>query len=167
MNPDLSLSHYSKALTLKPRSCAQHPAIKPQGLWLSVDGPWDWKAWCECENFWLETLANRFVITLRRNARILYISTVDGLDWVNERAADSGVYDINRFGAHYIDWERVAGAYRGIIIAPYLWEARLDPRYSWYYGWDCASGCIWDAKAIAAVRLDECGHSVAVPESDD
>lgn len=25
---------------------------------------------------------------------------------------------------------------------------RLDNRCTWYYGWDCASGCIWDKDAI-------------------
>lgn len=36
-------------------------------------------------------------------------------------------------------------------ITPYCWPARMDPDLIWYYGWDCASGCIWDASTIHQV----------------
>jgi hypothetical protein len=50
----------------------------------------------------------------------------------------------------YIDWLRVAQKSAGIIIAPYIWERRLH--LPWYYGWDCASGCVWDAAAVLSVK---------------
>jgi hypothetical protein len=40
--------------------------------------------------------------------------------------------------------------------ADILWlrtELQLDEFTSWYYGWDCASGCIWDVDAIERVTL--------------
>ena len=53
-----------------------------------------------------------------------------------------------------IDWAAVARCYQGIIIPTYHFEFRFDTHVSdWYYGWDCASGCIWDAGAIASVSL--------------
>ena len=52
-----------------------------------------------------------------------------------------------------IDWRLVAEEWQGIVIAPYLWERRFDSDARWYYSWDCASGCIWDHRAIAAIEL--------------
>ncbi len=51
-----------------------------------------------------------------------------------------------------VDWTRIASEYQGIIIAPYVWECRLNDSCNWYYGWDCASGCIWDAAAVALIE---------------
>jgi hypothetical protein len=35
-----------------------------------------------------------------------------------------------------------------------VWECRLDPAAAWYYGWDCASGCVWNLEVIADVVVD-------------
>ena len=48
------------------------------------------------------------------------------------------------------DWARVGEAYPGIIIAPYIWSRRLDGPM-WYYGWDCASGCVWDPSVVRSI----------------
>ena len=56
-----------------------------------------------------------------------------------------------RFRDRYIDWPAVATDYPGLIIAPYQWSCRMSEFTRWYYGWDCASGCIWNADAIARV----------------
>jgi len=45
-----------------------------------------------------------------------------------------------------IFWQNVAYDYAGIEITPYLSEFRM--KYTWYYGWDVASGCIWRSSAI-------------------
>jgi hypothetical protein len=54
---------------------------------------------------------------------------------------------------YYIDWSKVAAKHQGIIIAPYCYARRLTYHTAWYYGWDCASGCIWDLKAIQSVEV--------------
>ena len=41
-----------------------------------------------------------------------------------------------------IDWKKVASKYDGIEIVPYQPKARMN--LLWYYGWDIASGCIWN-----------------------
>lgn len=56
---------------------------------------------------------------------------------------------IDRFKEQAIDWQKVSRQYDGIIIAPYQWEHRLSS--DWYYPWDCASGCIWNGKAIQTI----------------
>jgi hypothetical protein len=45
-----------------------------------------------------------------------------------------------------IEWGQIAETYSGIIVAPYS-RARRET-YLWYYGWHCASGCIWDTRVI-------------------
>jgi hypothetical protein len=49
--------------------------------------------------------------------------------------------------SNYIMWGEVAEEYSGIIISPYS-RAR-SKSYLWYYGWNCAGGCIWDTEIVA------------------
>lgn len=56
-----------------------------------------------------------------------------------------------RLGADHIDYPKVAEKYGGIEITPLLHRKRLSA--AWYYGWDCASGCVWSRKAIRDIRL--------------
>jgi hypothetical protein len=50
-----------------------------------------------------------------------------------------------------IDWKKVAKEYSGIEICPYIGEQRL--KFSWYYPWDVASGCVWDNSAVKSINL--------------
>lgn len=144
----MKLSHYSnKPFTLLKRTDLQDDqSIKPSGLWVSVDGPDDWKNWCEAEDFYLENLKYKQEIILAQDANILTLTTPE------ELYAFTNEYKGNLYSWH-MHWKDVAAKYAGIIIAPYIWECRLDPRTSWYYGWDCASGCIWNTNAIANLHL--------------
>jgi hypothetical protein len=151
----MRLSHWSRSSTLAPHSVDQSPegrGDKPRGLWVSVDGEDDWPSWCHREGFAEDRLVHRFRVTLADDADILHLDC----DWdIHQFTRDYGVAlaDITgRFGlrdSHWIDWPRIAQKWQGIIIAPYCWGSRLE--IGWYYGWDCASGCIWDASAIASV----------------
>lgn len=126
----------------------QERGPKPKGLWLSVDDGWGWRDWCEAERYRPEKLTHAHDIELDPDAPLLWITTAG---------------DLLNFGAEYgaellpgyrvIAWDRVAQDYEGIIIAPYQWELRLDARVSWYYGWDCSSGCLWNpAEVVVDVR---------------
>ncbi len=144
----MNLSHFTDAETLTPRTVKQdlRDKMKPRGLWVSVDGPRDWPEWCADENFRDTKAQHRYRVTLASSANILTLSTVESLVGFDIEYGDGGDLGL-------IDWALVAAKYQGIIIAPYQWGHRLG--MLWYYGWDCASGCIWDASAIASVeRLD-------------
>jgi hypothetical protein len=52
---------------------------------------------------------------------------------------------------YYINWPKVAQDYSGIEICPYQWKFRLN--YMWYYGWDVASGCIWNQNALNSTNV--------------
>ena len=123
--------------------------IKPKGFWFSVEGNEDgWKHWCEAESFETKSFMFENEIFFGDEAMIAVLSSVLDIDIFHQRykAALAG-------REHYIDWKRVARECQGIIIAPYVCERRLDGDASeWYYGWDCASGCVWDASAIQEVK---------------
>lgn len=117
-------------------------AMKPRGLWLSVDG--DWERWCEDEGMghWVEGEETEFVIT--EPGRVLTLTTVeDILTFTDSFVADRDQYRL--------PWGALVEHWAGIMIAPYQWELRLDRRTNWYYSWDCASACIWDLSVIEVV----------------
>lgn len=149
-----ALSHFTTAPLGEIRSVTQRPQAdyksafdKPCGLWVSVDGEHDWPSWCESAMpQWMEG-TQRYRIHLAQSARILRLDTVGAmLDFERAFGRDCG----HPWPDTYIDWPTVAERYDGIIIAPYHWSLRMEMR--WYYGWDCASGCIWNADAIARVE---------------
>lgn len=134
---------------------------KPKGLWVSVRGEDDWPSWCRSEQFRPEYLEICSLVTLKPDANVLVIKGPRQLKAFNDRWAEKD--DISKLPTwpfpdskrnSAIPWYKVAEKYDGIVIAPYVWQWRLKPPVSnWYYGWDCASGCIWNARtAIESVQ---------------
>lgn len=156
------LSHFSKKPlgTIKskeqpgeqPGWASQH---KPFGLWVSVDGEDDWAAWCEAESFGIGHL--RYRIDLRDPGALLWITDELELLAFTERYDKPHSFSNGHRSrkGEYIDWVRVAQDWPGMVIAPYIWSCRLRDGTGWYYGWDCASGCIWNASMIASTTLCE------------
>jgi hypothetical protein len=145
----MTLIHYSYEPLNFNRDWEYHQpfeaAWKPVGFWLSVDGNDDgWAEWCEREAGWTECIAHRTEFELSPSANILYLTSSQEID--NFTRSFRAVLVP---GLWYIDWQRVAKVYDGIIIAPYQWSRRLEGEASqWYYAWDCASGCVWNLKAV-------------------
>jgi hypothetical protein len=150
----MKLIHYSPIPFVLERRVVQQDdpqdlAVKPCGLWVSVDDAWHTAA---LEMFGDDDLKHASQITLTPKARILYLKTVGDIDHFTDQY--TVVHD-----EHYqilgraIDWPKVAQEYQGIIISPYQFQRRLTPHTFWYYGWDCACGCIWDTDAIVAVEV--------------
>ena len=143
------------ALVAKPALLSAHP-MKPNGFWYEVDR--DWQRWCESEQpDWIEG-RRLYDLTLDPAVRLLEIRTVVEID------AFHAEYTRPMYGSRYSmypEWGRVAEQYDGIEIAPYLWERRLATEFTWYYGWDCASGCLWNPRG-STVRL-VC-DSIALPK---
>lgn len=179
----MSLSHYSSkpVQALEPREYQQNVGpfgnwrLKPQGLWVSVDGTDDWPTTCS------KILGKRAypVIGLRQfckfrhrvrlapDSRILWLrSEADVFDFCarfalsdeREQMWSEGKATVVCTGM--IDWTKVAAEYSGLIVAPY--HARLRYRLMWYYALDCASGCIWDLSAISEFGPPEAFEDPAV-----
>lgn len=141
----MTLIHHSNAPLTEVRSVSQNDAhMKPQGLWVSVKGKNDWRQWCESEDFNVDRLAVETLVALSPDANILHISGPFHIDAFTQEYGTGNGYEI--------DWQSVADKYDGIIIAPYCWERRMSEHTPWYYTWDCASGCIWNARAIASLQ---------------
>lgn len=149
-----TFAHYSDAPfhgPIRPTPLdSQRISMKPKGFWISVEGCGDgWREWCESEAFNLGGLAQKCEITLAQNANLLWLQTPAEIDEFTKRYQTKEDDDSS---FNQIDWRSVAHKYDGILIAPYQWESRLSKISRWYYGWDCASGCIWDVSAIASAR---------------
>ena len=148
----------------------QVPGMKPRGLWVSDETGGGWSKWCESEQFQLDRLALAHEVKLAPQANILFLRDAEAIDVFTLgyrsdildkhgppiKSVKVGDKEFKFENNIFIDWATVAKKYQGIIITPYIYERRLSifhdcPDTSWYYGWDCASGCIWDATAIESV----------------
>lgn len=149
----MELIHYSKTRVTKLVSKPQdREACKPNGLWVS-DGP-AWKEWCEDEEFWLDSLKFQSRVILQPDANILTLSTPTEIyDFGIQYNSDLPEH-LRHMGTLLLNWHEVTKKYQGIIITPYQWGCRLNDMCRWYYGWDCASGCIWDIDAIKELRVE-------------
>lgn len=157
----MRLLHYSPAPIEAVYSCKQaeeaprHRFDKPNGLWVSVEGEHDWLSWCEAESYGSPREQLCYEVVLSERANILRIESAEELRGFTRK------YGVDPYiGTQFqgtlgkgINWDAIATEYDGIIIAPYRWECRLAPDTGWYYGWDCASGCIWDAEAVGRITL--------------
>ncbi|HSW39929.1 MAG TPA: hypothetical protein VLL97_10605 [Acidobacteriota bacterium] len=120
--------------------------------------------------FRLENLRYRHSVTILDASRILMLKTAKDVDafthkygrdfsgniQILQSAKDVDAFarnygrdlsaDIRKAFSSYIMWGEVAEKHTGIIVAPY---SRARSRtYLWYWGWNCASGCIWDTSII-------------------
>ena len=153
---DTTRRHYSKTPINAIDTKAQTVSMKPCGLWYSVEGPAGnhWREWCEVEHF---DGLGQHVYTLDINFDdVLVIDGEHEFDWFDRKF--SMPYSCNGMPAdmsqrmQQIDWPRVATEFSGIEIVPYLWSKRMN--VFWYYGWDCASGCIWHSRAVASFTVE-------------
>ena len=81
---------------------------------------------------------------------IQLLQTTEDVDKFSREYGSDLFGDIKKQFSNFVAWSEVAEDYSGIIVAPYSRER--SESYLWYYGWHCASGCIWDTDII---RLGE------------
>jgi len=126
--------------------------FKPEGLWVSVEGGDPcWDEWCRSEGFRDHDQYYVYEAHLTDGAKILRLNSASDIIAFSDQFLKPNRYDeglLHDDGVIMANWAPVAEQYEGIIIAPYQWSLRLDNRVSWYYSWDCASGCIWSAHAV-------------------
>lgn len=161
-----------RPVTLLERRYAQLGHPKPNGFWFDVDG--EWKRWCDTVRFHPERLRYRHAVTLVDASRILFLKRPRDIDNFTRRYGRDLTGHIrmlqspeelgeftSRYGrdlfaevrqqfAQYIMWGEVAKRYAGIIVHPYSPSRSLT--YLWYYGWNCAGGCVWDTSVIRLGR---------------
>jgi len=151
----MKLIHYSRTPVAKLRSRRQwgkhSRADKPNGLWVSVeDSNHSWHDWCIVEDFSISALQFPHRVKLAPAANILLLDSDDKILAFTEEYKNPPK-DWGGECSWWIDWKLIARKYHGIIISPYSWALRLDNRVTWYYSWDCASGVIWNKRAIRSL----------------
>ena len=119
----------------------QTPRDKPKGFWWGC-GP-SWLDWVLSDMpSWVHPYAYRIDID---ESRLLKLTMPEMIDDFTRTYSKPDNW--------FIKWQEVIATtgLSGIEISPYQWSRRLTPNNFWYYGWDCASGCVWDKTAIRAV----------------
>jgi len=156
----MQLKHYSthpiRELDLhkKPKSVELNPLwMKPRGLWVSIEDGYGWKDWCTSEEFNLFGLRFEHEVILKDKNNILYLNTPEEIINFSKLYKDTDEVSLRLRREGYIDWSKVKRDYQGLIISPYQWSCRLEIETFWYYGWDCASGCLWDLDCIESFKL--------------
>lgn len=139
---------------------------KPHGFWITDDSEDCWRSWCVANQHNLDGLTHKHEIVLDESNLLVLRSQIDVECFAEHYHAIKYWGENNKWADRCIDWQRVASKYSGIIITPYQWRLRLANGFAWYYGWDCASGCIWDANAICDIRLIEIDDEIAAPKSE-
>lgn len=148
------LIHYSKdpidkVLHIEEKKDGQG-FMKPVGLWVSDEACTDnWRSWCIGNDFRLDHLAYPYKVDLFKDNNVLVLETSEALETFTKEFGNPIHQGSSMIG---IDWKKVERKYGGLIITPYQWDMRFE--LLWYYGWDCASGVIWDPKQIESFELD-------------
>jgi hypothetical protein len=118
-------------------------SFKPAGFWY-CEGD-EWADWCRDNEFGFpENFRYRTTFYLHPQ-RVLQIATVEQLLQFNAAYGRPALGDPRFESIREIDWSRVAESWDGVEIIPY---ARGALNASWYWGWDCASGCVWSERAV-------------------
>ncbi len=165
--PHHQLTHYSKNAHIildknKTYSIPPHSG-KPTGLWVSVDSEFGWAQWCydnEQDQFY-KRLKYKYDVVLYPHAKILVLDSAEKIVTFSHQYRDHNV-EKQKPQSYFsttkrdlfdtvIDWKTLKSQYDGIIISPYQDSVRLQ--YKWYYGFDCASGCIWNLSCINTLTM--------------
>lgn len=124
---------------------------KPFGLWYACGTGKEWLAWLRSADpkGRLGPRGKYAYVLDVDTSRLLTIDTRARFAEFNKVARKTGV-DLDRAISYEPDWEAVAKVYGGVEICPYRHEFRT--KVFWYYGWDVASGCIWDPEIIRGME---------------
>ena len=141
----MELLHFSaQPVVYTPQKYRQQArTMKPHGLWVSVGMAW--REWCKEQEWNMDGVRYVANVSLVPDAKILHLNGTSQIHVFAKKYIVPGPF-------HTIDWLRLADSYHGILIDPYCYELRFSLDFLWYYGWDCASGCIWDCRAIKTVE---------------
>ena len=153
----ITMADYTDRAQAQPRADGYRSDYeKPKGCWITDDSDDCWNAWCVAESFELRGLTHKHEVILDESGVLSLCKAYELDDFTAEFGVDIwwGTDEHPRkYKNRCIAWEKVAAKYDGLIITPYIWQRRME--LNWYYTWDCASGCIWNVRAIKDIRLIE------------
>ena len=146
--PEHMRIHMSKTpFELEKRMFTQRATMKPKGFWYGFGN--EWIDWVRSE---MPDWEGKYIYEVDiGNTNVLKIDTHFDLMKFHRKYAERK--QIAR--DDLLDWSEVAKEYDGIEINPYQYEARYQ--YMWYYGWDVASGCIWNLNNVKLKLITDKG----------
>lgn len=125
----------------------QSVSAKPEGFWYSCGH--EWLKWLKSEMpHWDKKYYYQVDVDY---SRVLRLTTYKDLIEFTKKYGQPTLPKFKRLKLFDPDWKKIAEEYSGIEICPYVHQARF--KLLWYYTWDVASGCIWDASAIKGLKL--------------
>jgi hypothetical protein len=146
----MRLIHFSKSPLGEIRPAQQHRAremrLKPNGLWLSDESDIGWSRMAPAID--VELGRYQSLVTLAPAHNCLILSTPESilqltLDFPNPRAGR---------GTQYINWNRIAQEFDGLIVTPYQAHLLWDRNCRWFRLWVAAVGCVWNPAAIQSIE---------------
>jgi len=143
-NPEQKIVVSDKILLDKRKYPQTKLNFKPNGFWYGCGKAWI--DWCLSEDFHL----GNYIYELKLKKNILNIKNFQELISFDEEYKKP-ILENKDYSSYTIDWNKVALKYDGLEINPYIYKARFS--HVWYYGWDCASGCIWNTSIIEEIKL--------------
>ena len=118
---------------------------KPEGLWYECDK--EWKEFVQRDyRSAMGVYRHKYALEVNLNRMCVIRTEKEMKNFHRKYSYKANSYDVV---PNAIDWVAVAKDYDGIEICPYQYKFRME--YSWYYGWDVASGCIWGRGAFKGV----------------
>jgi hypothetical protein len=143
-NTRLHLTHDNDLKKMDTKQRAGGP--KPMGLWYAVGFGWlDFTTNEHTSFYQYDDVVHAFEISLD-GLNVLRITNYDELVEFEKQYVIPKDGDYSVLNGWDINWAKVAETYDGIEIAPYIYKARMT--HKWYYGWDVASGCIWNTSSL-------------------
>lgn len=146
-----------KPITLNTNKVYTQPSAmvafeKPQGLWYGFGNAWI--KWVRSEM--PEWEGNYLYEVDLGGSNILVLKTVgDMISFYKRFSGGKKKGYMSGFGGAYdipIQWDNVSKKYDGIEIPKYFNSLRMV--MTWYYGWDIASGCIWNLKNVSLKLME-------------
>lgn len=118
--------------------------LKPRGLWLSDEAAeMPWSRYAVEEAGWGDAVKHKVDFECDTSNWLVITNEAELLEF-------NSLYRVTSDRGNLMnlvkDWNAVSQRYAGIVITPYIWQCRLN--IMWYYGWDCASACVWDLSTI-------------------
>lgn len=150
LTDDMRVHMSKKPFELEQRTFNQKVTMKPSGFWYGFGS--DWIDWTRSE---MPEWTGKYIYAVDTdNTNVLQIKTHMELMQFNREYSQGLMSQIYEEG-EAIDWKKVASKYDGIEINPYQFKARQQ--YMWYYGWDVASGCVWNLSGVKLKLLTDKG----------
>lgn len=113
---------------------------KPHGLWYGIETSWiDWCLGNQPD--WIGKYIWELQVDEKNIIRIDSISDFEKFE--EEFTIKNDRINLNM--------PLLSSNYHGLEISQYFSSKRLSS--FWYYGWDCASGCIWNTASILEMKL--------------